>query len=134
MHWSKCIEAIIYVCSLKYAIKSKHSKYIMFNPTLIGNLLKFDSLYKQLDTFAESLKSQIVIYQKEVDNRDILGFIDFVVIDPETSETTIVEFKTTNDLAIEHILQVIMYDYFLQQMQETDAGNRLIIVNALKGV
>ena len=75
--------------------------------------MKFESLYKQLDTFAETLKTQIVIYQKEVDNRDILGFIDFVVIDPETAETTIVEFKTTNDLAIEHILQIIIYDYLL---------------------
>jgi hypothetical protein len=56
-----------------------------------------------------------------------------VLVDPETHETTIVEFKTTNDLAIEHILQVIMYDFLLQHSQN-DSNNRLIIVNALKGV
>ena len=112
-HWSQSIEAIIYVCTLKYAIKSKHCKYVRHDPALIDNLKNFDSLYKQLDEFAGTLKNQLVIYQKEVDNRDIIGYIDFVVVDPETKETTIVEFKTTNDLAIEHILQIMVYDYIL---------------------
>jgi len=31
LHWKCAIDAIIYICMLKYSIKSKHSKYIMYN-------------------------------------------------------------------------------------------------------
>ena len=42
------------------------------------------AVFKNLDDFAITLKNQEVIYQKEIDNYDIIGFIDFIIIDPET--------------------------------------------------
>ena len=118
---------------VKYAIKSKHSKYIQYNKSLINKLAGFADLAHKLNEFALTLAEKTVEYQKEVDNVDIIGFIDFFITDKLTGDNTIVEFKTTHDLSLEHILQTLIYDYILDQQADSLVNNHIVIINALKG-
>lgn len=43
------------------------------------------------------------------------------------------EFKTTNDLSLEHILQTLLYDYIIDKQADSPANNHIVIINALKG-
>ena len=71
-----------------------------------------------------------VVYQLEVGDADITGFIDFYLKSSE--ESVVFELKAVSETSFDHLLQVIIYDYLLNQRQQQD--NRLIIFNALKGV
>jgi hypothetical protein len=61
----------------------------------------------------EIAKYQSVKYQLEVGDADITGFIDFHLKNED--ESVIFELKVTSDTSFDHILQVIIYDYLLNQ-------------------
>lgn len=83
-----------------------------------------------MNDLAQNMAQYDVVYQLEVGDADITGFVDFYLKNPE--ESVIFELKVVSETSFDHLLQVIIYDYLLNQKQQQD--NRLIIFNALKGV
>ena len=57
-----------------------------------------------------------VVYQLEVGDADITGFIDFYLKSPE--ENVVFELKAVSETSFDHVLQVIIYDYLLNQRQQ----------------
>lgn len=48
-HWSKCLNSLIYIVMMKYAIKSKHHKYIHYDESIINKLALFTSLFDKME-------------------------------------------------------------------------------------
>ena len=66
----------------------------------------------------------------EVGDADITGFVDFFLQNKD--ESVIFELKAVSETSFDHLLQVLIYDYLLNQRLQQN--HRLIIFNALKGV
>lgn len=83
-----------------------------------------------MNDLAKDMSKYEVVYQLEVGDADITGFIDFYL--KSSDESVVFELKAVSETSFDHLLQVIIYDYLLNQRQQQE--NRLIIFNALKGV
>lgn len=96
---------------VRYAIQTKHQKYMKHNGELLRQFEKFGGLIRSMYAFAESLAGEDLHYQFEVGNEHITGFIDFLVLGERAN--TIVDVKLQNDVEINTVLQLLIYDILL---------------------
>ena len=112
-NWDSLLEELLYVAMIKTAIKSKHQRYLAYDQQLLGQLRQFAPLFTQMNELAQNMAKYEVVYQLEVGDADITGFVDFYLKSPE--ESVIFELKVVSETSFDHLLQVIIYDYLLNQ-------------------
>ena len=131
-HWSLYIKDFVYLTLVRYAVQTKHQKYMKYDEALLSQYEQFGGLLRKMETFAQTLASEDIHYQFEVGNEHITGFIDFLIAAPGCN--TIVDVKIQNDVEINTVHQLLLYDILLDDSQKTALRNRLVVLNFMKGV
>lgn len=101
---------------LDTAIKNYYNSFPVLTDDIILEAMKLEILVPKVNEFLDQFIGFEMIHEYKIDKPDYVGYVDLILVAPETKECIVIDFKYSNN--IKNYLdsgQLHIYKYYLEQ-------------------